>query len=249
MGSNPTVTATKNPRVSSGLFRLSSRLGCSRPEPGVMILKTQSERLIEQARSHFQLDEIPQCAFLASSEPPKQNHAVVVTNQGIHLFSVDVFGRLESHIRTLGRQTALGPFEGWLWSDLFRKPAQFYVSRRYRAELDFADSFLDAKPEPRYPSSPNKHRRASARVFAVRSLFAWSNGTEFDFLAVLSFVLTNPWRLYRLMRLALRVASVPRRIYLSRVLVAILLDFVVWVGAILLAAGLVTLIWLLVSNG
>ena len=51
------------------------------------------------------------------------------------------------------------------------------------------------------------------------------------------------------MRLALRVASVPRRIYLSRVLVAILLDFVVWVGAILLAAGLVTLIWLLVSNG
>ena len=214
-----------------------------------MILKTQSERLIEQARSHFQLEEIPQCAFLASSDPPKQNHAVVVTNQRIHLFSVDVLGQLESHIRTVGRQTALGPFEGWLWSELLRKPAQFFVSRRYKAEVDFADSFLDARPEPRYPSSPNKHRRASARVFAVRSFFAWSNGTDFDFLAVLSFVFTNPWRLYRLMRLAFRVACVPRRIYLARVLVALLFDFFVWVGAILLVAGLLALIWLLIGNG
>lgn len=192
------------------------------------------DKITEQAKSHLLEGEIVQCSLFAAYTVPVNDHAIVVTDQRILVFELDLLGKFKGHLRVVDRQTPLGPFSGWLWSETLKIPAQLHVSWAFKTEVAYADSFLEKSPESKnQKTNTNRHARAERRVKEVRNSVAWLTGTELDIvLWIGAFVFTTPWRLFRLTRLALRTLFQQGQRHYARAVAALALNILVWFGAI-----------------
>ena len=191
-------------------------------------------KITEQAKSHLHDGEIVQCSLYAAYTVPFNDHAIVVTNQRILVFELDLLGNVKGRLIVVDRQTPLGPFSGWLWSESLIIPPQLCVSWAFKTEIAYADSFLEKAPESEnHKKSANRHARAERRVQKVRNSVAWLTGTEFDIvLWIGAFVFTTPWRLFRLSRLALRTLFQQGQRHYARAVAALAVNILVWFGAI-----------------
>lgn len=199
-------------------------------------MASRAEKLIAQASGYLREGELVHCALLASASALMNDHAVIVTSERIIIFEIDMFGKFEPNFRTVHRQTPLGPFRGWIWSESLRIPTQLYVSWAFKTEVAYADSFLHELPTPRDDLSPNKRARSLRRVSRFREASWWisegdAGGLELV-LPLTAFIFTAPWRLFRLARLALKTASQRGQKRLGRAIAALALNFTVWLGAI-----------------
>jgi hypothetical protein len=169
------------------------------------------DKVVEAAKSYLSPGEQIQTSLLAASSPSTNDHAVIVTDKRIMLFELTFTGRIKAHLSDLDRNTALGPFDGGMWSELENFPSPLWVSWYFKYEVDLADSKLpqgSQPPEKRVESS-NHNARLTRKIKRTRDAADWLtvDGEIGLILVVATFVFTHPVKLYRLIRLSFKSAG------------------------------------------